>query len=348
MKVMYYKLPYMVKNRVKIPSIRTVFEKEDKGNYTKDALLYQDILRYSRKTSKRKFTLREIGFWLLENNNEFIIRYDEDKKRSSKKNTSKSNRFANVRDRVEVYLKNLVSLNLLFVRKIKAEKVNTLIDLFVCSNEGNFMALLLERENLEKRGNINDKLFDLIQLMFKKNDSSLLLYLSKLYTKFKDNKILDNVIDLLQQILHTNSNLKSVLDAVIKVPVTWSADNKKLMEQFRNITLQTINNELDKHTRDVILFNVKSGSENKILRQHPPREYEEIWIKYIYDNSKVTLYGNCDKCKAEYPIVVKTLEFMNNLTLSPGFPITDCIRCNAKESLEVRPIISDNLKNKRT
>ena len=43
-------------------------------------------------------TFRSIGYWLLEVNNEMITRYALNKGRSSKKNTSKTNRFANIRE----------------------------------------------------------------------------------------------------------------------------------------------------------------------------------------------------------------------------------------------------------
>ena len=63
-------------------SINSIVEK-DHGSYTRRALFYQDILRYSfvmREMNRDSFKDRELTYWLLENNLEFRSYYvDSDK-----------------------------------------------------------------------------------------------------------------------------------------------------------------------------------------------------------------------------------------------------------------------------
>ena len=61
------------------------------------------------------------------------------------KHTPIKNRFANVRDRIEAHLADLVSLNLLHVIETEAEKSGGPTNLYKFSGDGHFVALLIER-----------------------------------------------------------------------------------------------------------------------------------------------------------------------------------------------------------
>src|SRR5918911_5241942 len=111
-------IPYMVKPHSKIPHLQSIFERNKDGLYIREASLYQDILLYPLKTGNKDFKLSQLGLWLIEKNKDLADFYG---KKGFVKHTPKKNRFANVRDRIEAYLRDLVSLNLLYVTKIKAE-----------------------------------------------------------------------------------------------------------------------------------------------------------------------------------------------------------------------------------
>lgn len=77
--------------------IRSIVERKD-GLYTRRALFYQDILRYSFVTieeNKDSFRDRELTYWLLENNQE-LKSYHVD----SDKHTAPSKRMEYRLDRV--------------------------------------------------------------------------------------------------------------------------------------------------------------------------------------------------------------------------------------------------------
>src|SRR5689334_23559913 len=135
----------MVKINSKIPSIQSLFERDEKGFFTPNALLYQDILKYPIKSGSNEFKLRSLGNWLLEFNDQFIKRYDLDKWRSSEKNIPKSKRFINIRDRLVAKIEDLLKLGLLSTSSVSAEKVDTQIPSYSLTGDGSFVALLLIR-----------------------------------------------------------------------------------------------------------------------------------------------------------------------------------------------------------
>jgi hypothetical protein len=45
--------------------LKSIFEKDQNGVYTTEALLYQDILQYPIKSNCKKFKFWEIGRWYI-------------------------------------------------------------------------------------------------------------------------------------------------------------------------------------------------------------------------------------------------------------------------------------------
>jgi hypothetical protein len=94
----------------KIPSIQLIFARGKNKNYTKEALLYQDILRYSVKelepSVEYSFKLWDITDWLLSNNTEMANDY-----KSS--HMSKTNKIQARIGRVGRYINSLLCLGLI-------------------------------------------------------------------------------------------------------------------------------------------------------------------------------------------------------------------------------------------
>jgi hypothetical protein len=107
--------------------LSSIIEKDTDGNYTKNALLYQDILRYlicekkdqANSGTGASFTHREVSHWLLKNNQEFINLYKD-----SAGNTPTKNKVENTQQRVKDRLGDLVSLDLIQVSSTKQSKGN--------------------------------------------------------------------------------------------------------------------------------------------------------------------------------------------------------------------------------
>ena len=89
----------------------------DKKVIKNDASLYQDILRYGMK-HPTGFKFTEIGKWLLVNNAEFSEEYS-----GSKAHVPNSTKLALKRHRIERHLDNLITLDLIYKKRlVKSEK----------------------------------------------------------------------------------------------------------------------------------------------------------------------------------------------------------------------------------
>ena len=94
-------------------ALKLFFEKDDNGNITTDASLYQDILRFYFEIAKESigsdtFKVRELQRWLILNNKEFKNHYSD-----SRGKTTIENRIKNRKDRIKKIFDNLIILNLI-------------------------------------------------------------------------------------------------------------------------------------------------------------------------------------------------------------------------------------------
>jgi hypothetical protein len=77
------KITMLFMRQIQLPGVNFIFQKDENCHYTKLALLYQDIIRYSivkikeNPPDKRSFTHRELAKWILENNKEYINYYKD-------------------------------------------------------------------------------------------------------------------------------------------------------------------------------------------------------------------------------------------------------------------------------
>src|SRR5438552_14435254 len=117
---------------------------KDNGSYTKRALFFQDILRYSialNGIQRTSFKDRELTHWLLENNKELKNYYVD-----SNKHTPRSTRVDNRLDRVKASVKDLVELGLMVeTGTTPAEKGGTRpVQLYGFTMDGHLLACLIE------------------------------------------------------------------------------------------------------------------------------------------------------------------------------------------------------------
>jgi hypothetical protein len=317
----------MVKTGSKIPSIQSIFEKGDNKSFTKDALFYQDILKYSIKTEKREFRLTDVGYFILEINDELIKRYDLDKI-SSEKNIPKSKRFANIRDRLETKINDLIQLGLLSSGSVRAKKINAQIPLYLLTGDGYFISLLLERTDKGYRKDIS-KLYDLIQSTLNICNSHQAKFLSKFYEQCKQEGLLDVVFDRIDSILQDDPSIKTVLKAIetIPIPNIKYSVSTQLNKKLHNLSTRLFYS-LDEQTRNYQLAYIKSQLENRIFEQYPP----EIWhLKRrlnINDPTFTVLYGVCNKCGFEDAIPIQTDWFIYEYKMNVAE--IHCEKCNSE------------------
>jgi hypothetical protein len=51
--------------------------------------------------------------------------------------------------------------------------------------------------------------------------------------------------------------------------------------------------------------------ENRILKQYPPKDWEDIRMQYLNDCSTVVLHAKCHNCKWEDFVATNTIQFVN-------------------------------------
>jgi hypothetical protein len=111
--------------------ISVIFEKKGKNNMpTKNALLYQDILRYGREKKYEEdasFRYTDLANWLMKYNQEFQDYYSD-----SYKKTPPNVKIANNRQRIEGLIEGLIRLGLLKVKSvIQAEKIKNQLNYMI-------------------------------------------------------------------------------------------------------------------------------------------------------------------------------------------------------------------------
>ena len=98
--------------------------------------------------------------------------------------------------------------------------------------------------------------------------------------------------------------------------------------------------DVDDKTRRIAMRYEKADLENNIASgsRFRTKEWEDLWIENVTDDSKVTLAGACKKCFRTSAIVVDYLEYKKGiLTSKKGLYATACPKCNAKKSFYVLP-----------
>ena len=316
--------------------IKEVFEKDDDNSYTKNALLYQDIIQYSVKTNIQQFKLQEVGKWLIKNNHEFRSDYSS----SPSANKRPMNYKVKLkRDRICNKIEDLLKLNLIYESgRTKAEKVDNIIPLYSLTGEGEFVAWLLERINSKKTQNADEKLFAMIRLFLEEYPSSNTTILLRVYEKSRDQNFFSGLIGEIE-ILLSNGRFESISDAIL-----WTIFKSNDLELEKNV--ETVYLELleelhsNPHLTKMLMYAMKMTQERKIYDQCPPIEWEDLWMKNLHNYDVVVLYGECYSCKSRYPVDVKMDQKFFD-AVPEKLTTLNCKECKTSNSLHLYSNIPD-------
>lgn len=290
--------------------INTLFEKEDEKNFTKNAVLYRNILEYLFEGQGHKpFRFTELAKFLMRKNHEFRDYYTD-----HLRNVTMSSRIANHRQRIQKCLDNLIASRLIVtVGSVRSKKNELQTPLYAFSIEGKIAALLSSYynnyEQKEKKRLIEDKLFELIHELFSKYNSYVTDFLLKIYSGAKAKGFAESIAILLIKILQSNIPIKFV-DEALRWNVYFHLEKDHNRNKFFSIYMETLN-ELPEDVRRIIMYHEKCEIESRFHLYQPPKEWEEAWINNIQDCHKLVLYGACTNqtCSARYPIVVDYHEY---------------------------------------
>lgn len=325
------KIPPIHKQQEKPFLINMLFEKENEKSFTKNAVLYRNILEYRFETDGYKpFRFTDLGKYLMKKNYEFQDYYTDHLRK-----VTMTNRIANHRQRIQRCIDNLLATDLLkIVGKVKSEKNVLETPLYTFSIEGHIAALLSAHYNNPKDGNQRnriDKIFELIDQFYSRYNSHIVDFVSRIYRKAKERGFSESVVVLLTKILQSNIPIKFMKDA-FNYTLYFHLEKGHTRSDFFNIYMETLS-ELNEDVRKIVLNHEKAEIESRFHLYQPPKDWEEAWIHHIQDYSKIVLYGVCanKNCYARYPIVTDYYEYRQDIF--SGHLKKDCNRCNTKDSV---------------
>lgn len=302
--------------------INKIFRRVE-NDYTNEALLYQNILEYHIKANKSSYKFSEMARWLIENNREFCDFYGWNLSVSPK--TTKSYAVAKKKKRIQDKLDELIQLGLVKVAgKAKAEKVDTEVKLYENTNEGNLLALIINR--LEK--NHYAEIYDLMKKILGpdsdpvlKDSSSGDIFLLKFLKVCKEKNVIPAMTDFFvermksQKEIDMIDNSSKLLHELINLRWFRKGTNSPVLKRFDKFTYSDIWREtyrtLDDECKKLLLARYKSIFET-------PSKYPLSfkWELTRYDNSvnerKIVLLGTCSVCGNKHTTIQDTLEWLDN------------------------------------
>lgn len=216
-----------------------IFEtNKDDINYTKDAELFQDILKYftieeiehidnnqenvdnnnsdkkgkwiSLKTEPQVFKTRELENWLMKNNRYFINLYS-----GSDSKTKMIVRITNNDKQIKNCLKSLVSMKLIHLKDyVEGDKNKTLTPRYQLTIHGLITLIIIKYKSSQfskDRNKTNQIIIRHIQYYFESYNSHICDFLSKIYDEINKQGYSQLFIDLLNYFINTQTKLKLLL-----------------------------------------------------------------------------------------------------------------------------------------
>jgi hypothetical protein len=302
-----------------------IFEKNENGTYTDDALLYQYILKYQILIEEQsadsiidenwdiQAKLREIMKWLLTSLPEFKSKYP---------NANISKTIPNVRRRIKGKLDDLVALELLLNEKKLQERGDGTTDNFKFTIFGKLLRGIIDSIDLDNsivtfggltislREKINKQIFDLLQQIFKtgKYSPTIDILTSQFISKCMQRRLFGNIVNLFRSALSDKIVIETMSDLLHELTtLNFKDQNTKVM--FSELWDETIM-ELEPRIKNVVLYNTKLSIERDV-QDHVKayQSYEKMWFKFKHDYSKVVIECSCTKCDKYIPLVIDIMVY---------------------------------------
>jgi hypothetical protein len=334
--------------------ISDLFERDKNNNYTKSALLYQDIFRYYFVINKTlseniPFRLRELQNWIVRNNLEIIEYYQ-----GSKSHTSISNRIHAREERINGMFEKLIQMHLInksgtgIGRKVEVE-----VPLYCYTETGRLIVLIIKSMNLEneilfernqqKMQNKKNELKQNNQIIYGLIDSLLTIedyspyshiFYSALFKKFKDKEVFDKFIQHMIGQCNSNLSIKNI-PHLFTYAVSMEFKDKEVSKNFLDLYRATIK-ELDPEVQNIVYYQLKLSTERRFedKMNYLSKDYEKHRFMFRADHKSIVLEGYCEKCKQRTTKVISYFDYRNKTTLiDRNDPIRlDCKICKTRDS----------------
>jgi hypothetical protein len=311
----------------------TVFEKDANGRYTARARLYHDILSYALADRPRRvFLFNDLAKFVIQKNLEYRDYYS-----GSKAHVPMSARIANRRDTIQKCIDDLMQLTLIVQLGYAPALRNGLpTPKYVFTRSGKTVALFLKRLDASKRQSADEEIFQLLKHQYSESNAATNRFHLKFLKRLKRDGLLGKILNLVTDYLSHSHELEQILNVYGFVTFRAFTDpniGKKVWRSF----LATFG-DVDDKTRRIVLRYEKASLENNIASgsRFRTKEWEDLWIENIVDDSKITLAGACENCIRTSAVIVDYFEYKKGLlTSKKGLYATECPKCKAKKSFYV-------------
>lgn len=322
----------MVHFMVNLPSIQNIFAKKLDG-YTPDALLYQDILRYSinnlETKSKYSFKLWELTDWLISNNREIV----DDYKKTSSAHMTRSNKIQARIARVKRHIDVLVYLGLIGeLGQEKEAKGQGTVVVYSYTEFGLIISFLIMTMSPSKRLKAVDYLYRTFRKNFKTNPSSLDVFCLSFMTKLYMNKLFDKYADAM---LYTAEKGSSIGDAndffASSLILDLNENDSKLFLKIKEQAFDVLPLDMKKnfmHLRkleiEALMFRISKNLKN----------FEKTRFEYRNYFEKLVTEGFCENCKLYFVMVLPLVQYLKNIPHT-NYVTAKCPSCCEDNSIKI-------------
>jgi hypothetical protein len=307
----------------KMPSSLTILIKRDiDGNLTEDALLYQDILKYSRIVTE--FDLHNLTAWLLDNNNDFI----NDFKSLDKRNYTRANRINNKRRYVQYRVDELEYFQIVkkYRTKISQKKVN--MQFYKVTIFGKLLFFLIEYNDLRDNDNQRKKLAETIyELLYnlKNYKDSMSLFHFYFFKTLREWNFFEFYVDRLTKILFTSEIIYNDRDLFEKsnnpaiMDDLWEVQKEAHAESFR---------KLEPEKKKYYMFNLKSkieAQERNTVRNF--EHYERLAFSTRNDYETFVKEVDCSYCNTYFSMTFNLKGILERSNDKESIVCPNCNKC---------------------
>lgn len=326
-------MPTTVFTLIKTPTIQNILRKYKDGNYTKEALLYQDILRYSvgelEPTEKNilSFKLWELTEWLTTHNLEMAADY----KNPSTSHMGKTNKIHARIGRVKRHLDGLLYLGLIGeIGQARETKGEGSVTVYSYTEFGLLIALIVMTFSAEKKDKANRYIYKFFVHNLEKNPSSVDTFSLLLINKLQKDNLFEKYIDTLLETLGSRlaiSDLNEFFDNSMSIGL-----NKEESTKFMKLRREAFE-ELTPDMKRYLMHKWKMEIERKMFGISTDlKGFEKLAFELRNDYESIAAEGYCLKCRHSFHIQISLLEYLNRADIV-NYMIATCPRCNERSIL---------------
>lgn len=212
----------------------------------------------------------------------------------------------------------------------------------------------------EKRTKAVKEVFEIVDSFTQSKESFVLTFLSVFFKRAMSSKRFSDIIDFFyhnlrwqevaigQQVIRLFTKINHPLHWIFFLPEAFTRAFDELSVEAKNVMLLQFKLEIEEYYNKYYLVSYATRTayeQYHTIRAHysvnmtiPGKEWQRMRINNISNYNNVVVPGFCYECQTEYPIIVKSCDYLTQLAAfasAPARPMTHvitskCTKCNKK------------------